>query len=113
MKLIDKLKEALELGRNNRLKIRGEISGTNHAEVNIKHIRNESISWNTSLQDVTFGMQSLTSGSIYSKQNYRIDNNHGFIHEHISGSMAVAPVHAMTVSGAITLGFSRLDDRKN
>jgi len=91
------------------VKVRGEISGTNYAEVRATHIRNEPINWDTPITDVKLSIQTLTSGAItFSPNGYRIDNAHGFLHEHVSGAMVVhQPIQCMTVSGAITTLFRR------
>ena len=112
MKLMDLLREILGSGKYSRFKIRGEISGTNHAEISATNIRQEPLTWDTSLSDVAFGMQALTSGNTYTPQPYRIDNAHGFIHEHWTGSVFPASVHLGNMSGAITIGFARLNNKE-
>lgn len=104
MKLIDKLKEIFK-GRESKIRVRGEISGTNHAEIRMTNIIGEPITLETPSSNLKISMQPLTSGaSTFFLREGRIDNSHGFLHQH-SGSM-VFPMENETMSGALltTLG---------
>ena len=103
MILIYKLKEKLR-GKESKIKVRGEISGTTWAEISMTNIRGEPIALGTPINDLKIGIQTLISGSIsFSPNNYRIDNSHGFLHQH-SGAL-VYPMENKTLSGSLLALF--------
>ncbi len=105
MKLIDKIKEAL--GREeSKIKVRGEISGTNWAEINMTNFTGEPVTLGTPVTDMSIRIQTLTSGAIcFSAQGYRVDNAHGFLHNHSGASMF--PMRDKTMSGALLALFGK------
>lgn len=99
MKLIDKIKEFLGRG-DSRMKVRGEVSGLNHAEVRATNIRGEPLTWETPVSDLRISIQTLISGSPFYPGKYRIDNSHGSLHEH--SEALVFPIESgLTLSGAL------------
>ena len=101
MRLVDKIKEALER-KESKMKVRGEISGTNWAEVRMTNIREKPITLGTPVRDLDIGIQYLTSGAkTFSQQGQRIDNSHGSLHWH-SGSSLI-PIEDKTMSGALLI----------
>ncbi len=103
MKLIDKIRKALET-KESRIKFRGEISGANWAEVKMTNIIGEPITLGTPLDNIKIGIQTLVSGAVgFSQQNYRIDNSHGFLHQHSGAS--VSSIEGKTMSGALLALF--------
>jgi hypothetical protein len=106
MKLLDKLREALE-GNQSKIKIRGEVSGTNWAEIKMTNVTGEPIRLGTPVIDMKIGIQTLTSGaSDFSAQEYRVDNaHHGSLHAH-SGSV-VFPLKDKTMSGSLLAFFGK------
>lgn len=84
------------------IKVRGEISGTNWAEVSITSLNNEPITLGTPFNTIKFRAQILTSGSAtFSQGNYRIDNSHGPLHQHWFDSKS--SVNVPTLSGALLM----------
>ena len=102
--LMDMLKEAMGRGKTKIEKLRGEISGTNWAEVNITNFRDEPIDWDSSTNPnvLKFRIQPLHSGlNSFAEQEGRIDNAHGFLHQDTSTALKI-PLGDMSVSTAIT-----------
>lgn len=85
MKLLDKLRDLLEKGESD-IRIRGEISGTNWAEISMVNIAGQPVKLGTPVINMSIRIQTLASGAIFSPQPYRVDNAHGFLHEHSSGA---------------------------
>ena len=105
MKLLDKLRDVLGK-KESKIKVRGEISGTNWAEVRMTNVTGEPITLGTPIINMAVGIQTLTSGAIcFSPQNYRIDNAHGFLHTHSGES--VFPLRDKTMSGALLALFGK------
>jgi hypothetical protein len=105
MKLLDKLREVLER-KQSKIKVRGEISGTDWAEVRMKNITEEPITLGTPIVHMKIGIQSLASGAIcFTPKEYRIDNAHGFLHKH-SGAL-VFPLGDKTMSAALLALFGK------
>ena len=103
MKLLDKLRDALGR-REPKIEVRGEISGTNWAEIRMTNIIGEPITLGTPITHLAIGIQTLTSGATtFSPQGYRIDNAHGFLHQH-SGAL-VSSLGDETMSGALLALF--------
>ncbi len=101
MKLMNKLKEMLKR-KESQIKVRGEISGTDWAEVRMTNIKDEPITLGTPVEDLKIGIQTLTSGANgFIAKEYRIDNSHGVIHQH-SGSV-ISPVEGETMSGSLMM----------
>ncbi len=101
MKLIDRIREKLGK-KESKIKVRGEISGATWAEVNITNIKGEPVTLGTIPSDLKIRIQTLASGAItFSPQDYRIDNSHGFLHQH-SGA-EIFPIESKTVSGALLM----------
>ena len=99
--LKDDLREELERGRQE-IKIRGEVSGTNWAELNIIETTGNPITLGTPFDNLKFRAQILTSGSAsFSQGNYRIDNSHGVLHQHWFDLKS--PVNVPTLSGALLM----------
>lgn len=63
------------------------------------NIMGEPITLGTPIVNMAVGIQTLTSGAIcFSPQDYRIDNAHGFLHQH--SRKLVFPMMDKTASGA-------------
>ena len=103
MKLIEKIREAL--GRKeSKIQVRGEISGTDWAEIRMTNITGEPITLGTPIDNMKIGIQTLASGAIcFAPKEYRIDNSHGFLHQH-SGALLL-PMIDKTASGALLALF--------
>ncbi len=95
MELSEKIKEALE-NQQHKIKVRGEISGTNYGEFRATNIKHEPITLTTSVIDLKFSLQGLQSGILPVEIPFRIDNanhfgnNTRFPHEH-SGAFTSDP----------------------
>ncbi len=105
MKLLDMLREALRR-KESKIRVRGEISGTDWAEIRMTNITGQPITLGTPIPDMSIGIQTLASGALcFSPRHYRIDNAHGFLHTH-SGAL-VLPLGDKTASGALLALFGK------
>lgn len=105
MKLLDKLREALER-KQPKIRVRGEISGTDWAEISMTNITGEPIKLGTPITHIDIRIQTLASGATcFFRKHYRIDNAHGFLHAH-SGAL-VYPLGDKTASGALLALFGK------
>ena len=106
---MDTIKEALGRGET-KIKVRGEISEPIYAEMRVTNIRHDIISWDTPVNDLSFSIQSLTSGASGLSDNlHRIDNAHDFLHEHTSGASPIS-LGDTTLSGVVTTFYNRYQE---
>lgn len=100
MKFIDNLKREFEENKEV-IRVRGEISGSNWAEISITSLNQEPISLSTPIEETKIRFQTLVSGATcFSSGDYRIDNHtNKSLHEHFLGSEN--PLDTSTLSGIL------------
>lgn len=98
MKLIDKVKEALEMGLS-KIEIRGEISGGQMICLTITDFLGRPIKLGTSLNKAEVRIQPLIlKDKMLTEGDNRIDNCHDGLHQHSTGS--ILSISGATVSAA-------------
>ena len=100
MRFVDNLKKEFEEEKRI-IRVRGEISGSNWAEISIISLNQQPISLGTPNEEAKIRFQTLVSGATcFSSGNYRIDNHtNKSLHEHFLGSENPLDIH--TLSGAL------------
>ena len=105
MKIIDMLREAFQK-KGSKIKIRGEISGVNWLEIRMTNTIGQPITLGTSPNEVKMSIQPLYSGAeSFSIQSNRIDNSHGFVHQHSGAFQLPYPLVMNTISGALSIAL--------
>jgi hypothetical protein len=112
--LIDKLKEVLGMKSSRFKNIEGEVNGNIWAEATMTNRLGNPIGLGTSIGEVDTRVYLFVSGAKCAQVS-RVDNNHGFLHEHPGSSRIRIPLQGATVSCALikVLGinqYNQLED---
>ncbi|MFH1608051.1 MAG: hypothetical protein ABIA78_02865 [archaeon] len=99
MNFTDQLKEGLEKG-NPSIKAKGEMFGTKWGALSITDFTGSPVDLGASLHNLKFRFQSIASGAVLEEGSYRLDNCHGYLHQHSSGAISQLDIH--TLSGALS-----------